>query len=92
MGENQGNFDPEMILIDHDVQCFPGSSRAPIINMAGEVIGMDFSQLTMTEHNFCVSDHSRQSVIADYYKEGKWPQQQIKELQFLTCNVKQAII
>jgi hypothetical protein len=45
----------------------------------------------MTEHSFCVSDHSRQSVIADYYKEGKWPQQQIKELQFLTCNVKQAI-
>jgi hypothetical protein len=49
IGENQNNFDPEMLLIDHDIQKFSRSSGAPIINMTDEVIGINFSQVVVME-------------------------------------------
>ncbi|KAL6513413.1 hypothetical protein OROGR_020899 [Orobanche gracilis] len=94
LGRNTLSYRENMTIFDHDAPLYPGASGAPIINLRGEVIGMQLSQVTRKVHSLCV-ESSKKRRDCDYGQITKetffkitW---EVKELSLLSCNLWQAL-
>lgn len=83
-------YSPNLLIFDHDAQLVPEASGTLLIDMAGRVIGMQITQLSVKEHAYCVRDADRQRRTNDYIGVDQMGRQ-IKEYTFVECNLKQAV-
>ncbi|MCH79676.1 hypothetical protein A2U01_0000430, partial [Trifolium medium] len=98
VGGNPGHGKPDvnMVLFDHDVQTFAGASGAPMMNLSGEVIGIQCFEVSQTEHGYCIPlDKQNHKFEYDYsfndYDMTRFPPLAILPLKFIPSNIKQAI-
>lgn len=83
-----------MKIFDHDAALYPGASGAPIINLKGEMMGMQLTQLTRKFRDLCLkseiwkSDCACDSVTKENFNKFKW---EVREFPLLICDLLQAV-
>jgi hypothetical protein len=84
------------MLFDHDVQIFAGASGAPMINLSGEIVGIQCFEVSYTVHGYYIPSNHQNAEYRYAYDfkaedKDKLPHLEIVPLKFIHSNIKQAI-
>lgn len=80
----------DSILFDHDLQLYPGGSGAPLIDLMGQVCGIQNSEIAFKEHAFVVAADFRKKMDQYTSHDVGNISRQISEFTFRPTNLKQA--
>lgn len=89
IGENEA-YSPDLEIFDHDASLYPGASGAALIDLSGELIGIQLTQRSRKLRSLCVKNpilSAYDEVTSKNFDTLSW---EVKELSLLTCDLRQA--